>query len=532
MGRLAIVSCLERQERKAFMKHIKKVITLFLALAMMLAMSSVTFAADGDLTVDDKVSVTGFESGDTVTAYQFITWVDGSGWKLADGITGITLAQITDGLDKAELATLASAANIAKMTPVTGTITGTTWEKTCGAVATAGSYLILVTDSKAEHIYNPAVVSADFDGTNAKAVDLSADTTNIKKQNVTVEKKADNAPDDYDVQVGDIVPFTVTVTVPQYNTNWTSPTFEVKDELSTGLTIKTAPTIAGLTAGTDYTLTKGAEGDDGFTITFSETYLKNNASKAVEIKYSAIVGEAVKEAAQVHKEDNKVTLKFSNDPTDTSSHKEITDETHHYTFAIDASRLGQGSQKTNELIKVGVDAKGNPITTYKEGATLPTGVSPLAGAEFKLTGVGANNTGTFEMTATSDADGRIFFNNLEVGTYTLKETKAPAGYIKDENEHTVVIAAEYNADTTLKSYTITIDGKATSTYTATTNAEKVTTYEAPAGGNDSFPINNKKGTELPSTGGMGTTIFYILGALLVVGCGIVLVSRRRMSKNK
>ena len=165
----------------------------------------------------------------------------------------------------------------------------------------------------------------------------------IKKQNVTVDKVADHAPDDYDVQVGDIVPFTVTVTVPQYNANWTKPTFEVKDELSTGLTIEGAPTIEGLTAGTDYTITAGGtKGAAGFTIKFIENYLKNNASKAVEIKYSAIVGEAVKDTAQVHKEDNKVTLKFSNDPTNTSSYKEITDETHHYTFAIDAITFRSG----------------------------------------------------------------------------------------------------------------------------------------------------------------------------------------------
>ena len=510
------------------MKHIKKVITLFLALAMMLAMSSVTFAANGDLTVDAKVTVSGFEEGDTVTAYQFITWdAENNNWKVAEGV-GLTLDQITDGLTNEELATLASHTD--KMTAATGTTSGTTWEKTCGTVETAGSYLILVTSNNVKYVYNPAVVSADFSSDSSASLTLS--TAEIKKQPISVDKEANKAPDDYDVQVGDIVPFTVKVTVPQYNTNWTSPTFEVKDELSTGLTIKTAPTIAGLTAGTDYTLTKGAEGDDGFTITFSETYLKNNASKAVEIKYSALVGEAVKDTAQVHKEDNKVTLKFSNDPTNTSSYKEITDETHHYTFAIDASRLGQGSTKTNELIKVGVDKKGNPITTYKEGETLPTGVSPLAGAKFTLTGVGPNGEGQTVLEATSDADGRICFNNLEVGTYTLQETKAPAGYIKDNSSHTVVITAEYNEDTTLKSYTIKIDNVATSTYTATTNAENVTTYEAPAGGNDSFPINNKKGAELPSTGGMGTTIFYILGALLVVGCGIVLVSRRRMSKNK
>ncbi len=513
------------------MKTIKKVITLLLAAVMVLAMSAVSFAAAGDLTVDPKVTVTGFEAGDTVTAYQFVTWDEANNqWKVADGV-GLTLAQITDGLTVEELATLAK--NKGNMTVVTGTTNGATWEKTCGTVATAGSYLILIADSKAEHIYNPAVVSADFDGTNSAAVDLTEDAAMIKKQNVTVEKEADNAPDDYDVQVGDIVPFTVTVTVPQYNTNWTSPTFEVKDELSTGLTLETLPTIEGLEQGEDkdYTVT-GEEGGRTFTVKFTEKYLKENASAALKIKYSAEVGEAVKDTAQVHEETNTVTLKFSNDPTDTESHKEITDETHHYTFAIDASRFGSTSDKTTELIKVGVDKDGNPITAYKEGNALPEKVAPLAGAQFTLTGTGANNTGTVTMTAESDADGRMFFNNLEVGTYTLKETKAPAGYVKDETEHTVDISAEYNTDGTLKSYSIKIDNQDIATYTATTKADKTIDTITAGENNMSFPINNKKGAELPSTGGIGTIIFYTLGSLLVIGCGIVLISKRRLQKNK
>ena len=259
------------------MKNVKKIMALMLAMVMVIGTMGLTaFAAPGDLTVDAEVTVTGFEEGDTVTAYQFVTWDTANNqWKVADGV-GLTLDQITDGLTKDELATLASHTD--KMTAVTGTTTGATWKYTCGTVATAGSYLVLVADSKAEHIYNPAVVSADFDDTNSAAVNLGEDTANIKKQDVNVDKEADNAPDDYDVQVGDIVPFTVTVTVPQYNKNWTQPTFEVKDQLSTGLTIEDVPTIAGLTAGTDYTLT-GAKGDSTFTITFSETYLKNNASK-------------------------------------------------------------------------------------------------------------------------------------------------------------------------------------------------------------------------------------------------------------
>jgi len=521
------------------MKKFSKMMALVLAMVMVLAMSMTVFAegegdtpaeATGDLTVDAKVTVTGFEEGDTVTAYQFITWVAGTGWQLADGITDITVDDIVDGLTVEELATLAKQTD--KMTAVTGTATGTTWEYTCGTMATAGSYLILVADSKAEHIYNPAVVSADFDGTNSAAVDLTEDEAMLKKQTVDVEKKADNTPDDYDVQVGDIVPFTVKVTVPIYNDNWTEPYFAVSDKLSNGLTLEDVPTIDGLTSPADFSITaKGTKGSDGFTITFTEAYLKKNATKVIEIKYSAKVGEAVKDTAQVHKETNKVTLEFSNNPANLSAHKTIDDETHHYTFAIDAFRLGQGSEKTNELLKVGVDANGEPITTIKEGATLPTGVSPLAGAEFTLTGTGPNGEGTVELTAKSDADGRIFFNNLEVGTYTLQETKAPEGYIKDSKAHTVVIAAEYNADTTLKNYTITIDGEATSTYTATTDAEKVTTYETPAGGNDTFPINNKKGTELPSTGGMGTTLFYIVGGALVAAAGILLLLKKRNTEN-
>lgn len=522
------------------MKSFKKIMALVIALAMVLSVNAFatgdvenpepitgdTPQATGDLTVDEKVTVSGFEEGDTVTAYQFITWVDGTGWVLANGITGITVDEIADGLTVAELATLATQTD--KMTAVTGTTSGTTWEYTCGTKEKAGSYLILVADSKAEHIYNPAVVSADFDGTNSSAVDLTADAAMIKKQGVTVEKEADDAPDDYDVQVGDIVPFTVTVTVPIYNNNWTDPYFAVSDELSAGLTIETEPTIDGLTRGTEYNLISGGtQGSTGFTIKFSDAYLKQNASKVIEIKYSAKVGEAVKDNAQVHEETNKVTLEFSNNPSNSSDHKTVDDETHHYTFAIDATRLGQGSEKTNELLKVGVEPDGTPITTIKEGATLPTGVSPLIGAEFTLTGTGANNTGTVTLTATSDENGQIFFNNLEAGTYTLTETKAPNGYIKDNSTHTVVITAEYNDDTTLKSYTITIDGTATSTYTATTNSEEVTTYTVPAEGNDTFPINNKKGQELPSTGGTGTVLIYTFGAILVLAAGILLVTKRR-----
>ena len=48
----------------------------------------------------------------------------------------------------------------------------------------------------------------------------------------------------------------------------------------------------------------------------------------------------------------------------------------------------------------------------------------------------------------------------------------------------------------------------------------------------SLSVVNQKGTELPATGGIGTVIFYVLGTILLIGCGIVLVSKRRMTKEK
>ena len=132
---------------------------------------------------------------------------------------------------------------------------------------------------------------------------------------------------------------------------------------------------------------------------------------------------------------------------------------------------------------------------------------------------------------------------LDEGTYILKEISAPAGYIKDQNEHTIVIDATYsekeyskviNGKTvyykvkTLDSYTVTIDGKKTSTYTMTLSGPAISSVTP---GDSSSEIQNTKGVELPSTGGMGTTLFYAIGAILVLGAGILLVSKRRMSAN-
>ena len=106
-------------------------------------------------------------------------------------------------------------------------------------------------------------------------------------------------------------------------------------------------------------------------------------------------------------------------------------------------------------------------------------------------------------------DGTLNFEGLGAGTYTIKETVVPSGYTKAQDV-TVVITF----DNATKTFTATVNGTA-ATADATTNL---------------FPVDviNVAGNVLPSTGGIGTTIFYVVGALLVLGAGVVLITRRRM----
>lgn len=97
---------------------------------------------------------------------------------------------------------------------------------------------------------------------------------------------------------------------------------------------------------------------------------------------------------------------------------------------------------------------------------------------------------------TSLATGRVDIEGIKAGTYYLKEVEAPKGYNKLANPITVVIAE---------------DGK------VSLKGKEVTTVN----------VENKTGTLLPSTGGMGTTIIYMAGAILVIASGIVLVSKKR-----
>ena len=126
------------------------------------------------------------------------------------------------------------------------------------------------------------------------------------------------------------------------------------------------------------------------------------------------------------------------------------------------------------------------------------------------------------------------FQGLEAGTYTLKEVKAPDGYNKLKGDYTITIEEKKDAENKVESYTITV--------TDWDNKTVGTPQEIKVGDHSGSPVAtqltqevqvpNNSGALLPETGGIGTTIFYIVGGVLAAGAVVLLITKRRMNIDK
>ena len=115
---------------------------------------------------------------------------------------------------------------------------------------------------------------------------------------------------------------------------------------------------------------------------------------------------------------------------------------------------------------------------------------------------------------------------LAAGTYYLKEISAPDGYSINTKVYTVVIGATYYDNGMLDTWSVTIDGKPAANF-------KVTNDETPTveGTTNGYEIKNTKLSTLPSTGGMGTYLFTIIGVVVMAGAaGAFFISRRKGSE--
>ena len=312
---------------------------------------------------------------------------------------------------------------------------------------------------------------------------------------------------DYDI--GDEIPYQITGTLPSTFADYkTYKTYTFTDTLSNGLTITDAEKAAiKVTVGTTDVTSHFDVAVNGQVLTVS---LKDGedlktwtdpaltAESKIVVSYSATLNNNAKIGSEGNP--NTVNLTFSNNPNaggDGDHGKTPDDKVIVFTYEIEAKKVGEDGKTPLE---------GAGFTLYKKGAD----------GNYKAVGSEIKGVTTFE------------FKGTDAGEYKLVETTVPAGYNKAE-DITFTVTATYDttsADPKLTSLTVTsAEANFAVTTTTSTDGKSITTD-----GKATTTITNKKGSTLPSTGGIGTTIFYILGAVLVIGAGIVLAVRRKTAR--
>lgn len=299
---------------------------------------------------------------------------------------------------------------------------------------------------------------------NATVIEKNPEDTITKE---VQEDSTDAWGNQNDAQVGQTVDFKSTATLLPNTRN-----VKIHDTMEQGLTYNNDVAIDGLTVDTDYIVQTTPDEGDTFTIQFTDTYLASLTGETkLTVTYSAVLNEkavvSVEGVPVIDPQTNTTTITYGNKQ---SVESETTTTTH--SFSVYKHATGKDTnlagavfslKQDNAVVKL-IKIDNNNYRVAKEGEE------------------GAVDT------FTTVASGDIVIWGVDADKYALREIQAPEGYnlLADEVEVTVDAGNATRAD-----------------------------------------VENKSGTELPSTGGIGTKIFYGVGAVLVIGAGVVLMGRKR-----
>ena len=315
--------------------------------------------------------------------------------------------------------------------------------------------------------------------------------TNVK----TVEEDSTgNYGEKNDADIGQTVNFKSTITAQPGAENYV-----FHDSMSAGLTYTGDAKIYTDEAMTQeletayYTVNATPDDSDTFDITFEQDYLNTiTAATKLYVKYSATLNENANVGNDGNPNESKLSYGEINQETGKPGSTTPPSETNTYTWDVGVFKYTMNGETETALagatFTLSKNADGsNPIALVSEGNNV-----------YRVAKTNENDTVT---EITTDATGKFTIKGLDADTYYLTETAAPAGYNKLAAPVTIVIGE---------------------------NGVVNGTTEAPQGV-DEVKVLNQSGTELPSTGGIGTTIFYIVGGVLVVGAVVLLVTKKRMN---
>lgn len=359
-----------------------------------------------------------------------------------------------------------------------------------------GYYLVTATGTQMKSAPILASVTDAAKELTAKSSDLTFEKNivSVKDGQGTVDGTADKHKS-AEVAIGSEVEYEIKTNFPSYSNEVVASVldnvtdlknFVITDDPSSGITlkeivVKVDGTTVEESAGT-YSLDKnviGTNGGTGFTITFADPYVVRNKDKSVVVSFKADVNERAASQTAIP---NDAILNFDNDYATGGGDGELKDETDIY---------------RTDLIIYKTDEASNPIagvgfTVYKTNPATDGGVT-------KGAAIGSERF--------TDVEGKITITDLPAGTYIISETTVPDNYKKADD---VTITIEATKDTASNKYTGAYKFTGTDKISDTENDNMKT-------------IVNIKGQTLPGTGGMGTIIFTVAGAGVVLVAGIMLI---------
>lgn len=465
----------------------KKTFAILLALIMVLSLATTAFAEEKN----DSITITNAAEGETYKLYKLFDLVVDSEtapknysyticdeWKdfftTGEGKDLITVndegyvTEIGDGTAAAAAALAKAAAAALADKTVIQTVTVAEGEDTA-VFDNLGNGYYLITSSLG------TVAMTETTPANADVTIKEKNPEDTIVKNVQ-EDEDDSWGSENDAQVGDTVNFKSTATL-----NPNTRNVKIHDTMDSGLTYNNDVKIytdAAMTQELDadsYVIQDTPDDGDTFTIKFEQAYLDSlTAPTTLYVAYSAVLNEnaVVKDdKGEIVKQNNKTTITYGDKQSVESETTTIT-----YKFELFKHAEGEDTHLAGATFKLMKDDVLVPLVKIDDN-------------NYRVAKDGEESVETF----TTNETGNIVIWGVDNDTndaYTLVETEAPVGYnlLKDPVEITV---GEENA----------------------------------------FVANvaNKSGTELPSTGGVGTTMFYVFGSMMVVGAAVVLVTKKRMT---
>ena len=516
------------------MKKMKKVMALLLSLVMVLAMSIATFATEGSTgsSTSTTITIQGGADGSVYSAYKLMdvsvdaagknfTYTVNSKYSMAlqvatkKGTDAAVIKYLNDNKDN-EAAIRDFADFVYKYLTTAGM--GAEAESSNNVFTVDKGYYLIAEKTPGNKQDTYSLVMLNTLGNDSITINTKESTPTlekkIKEKNDSTGKETD-WQDGADYDLGDVIPFKLTGTVSSRIANYTTYYYAFHDKMSAGLTFNDT-SVEVTIDGTKIDKSKYSVKTEGLTdgCTFEVVFddLKKagvalTGNSKVVVEYKATLNEKAVLGSVGNPNDAK--LEYNNNPYYEGNGKpENPGETPWdgvivFTYKLVANKVDQNGASVN----------GAGFTLYKYNEEIK---------DYKKVGE--------EIKGTDDKPVTTFeFSYLDAGKYKLVESTIPAGY-SAAPDLVFEVRATYTADMgatgakpTLTALEIidengnTISGE---DKVFTTNLEK---------GSAETDVVNKSGSTLPTTGGMGTTIFYVVGSILVLGAAILLITKKRMS---